>query len=347
MTATVSGDTMLRLVVVEEGCEVPVYAKAGHLESRRACYEVTCAVALSLAKFKKFRSKIEPMSLGTSDTGGWILSRDAFKKLPRIDGITPELWYNWKGESRPEKRKRERKVNMSGVSNPFVVALYNEASLWSIEEVSYFWILFQRIALSWILKGKLLDIGICKLGMVPYRPHWKELMARKHPNIAEASVCEREFIESGVADSLLSRELIAMDPKEKVISPNLECIPTDVWKKASMAGEKVRLGRLGVVGYGGNVARRIQKAREIARQSLKSWCERARLPFARVSKVGLASGQRIVPDVSSPRTVPEHIKSTTNDIVFAEPKILQAKPPLQELIDQEVDSVLQLQDPRH
>jgi len=347
MTVRVSGDKKLRVVVVTEGCEVPVLVRAGFVGGHRRVYETTCAVALPLARFARLKAKLESISLGTSETGGWLLPTAEFKKLKKVDGITPELWLKWNGKMEQESAEKVRKAYMSGVSNPFVVKLFNEASAWKVEEVSYFWALFQRIALTWLLQGKVLDLGFCKLGLLPYRPHWKELMARSHRNVPKACSNEREFIDSGLADRLLSRQLIAMDPEDKTASPNLECVPTDLWRKASKGAEKARLDKLGVVGYAGDVAKRIQSAREFARVALRTWCSRALLPFARVSKVGLTAGHRIFPDKKSPRSLSGNMEGVTNDIVISEPKILQAQPSLRELIDSKVSSVLQLPDAEH
>ena len=319
MKVFLRGDQMLRVVEVREGCLVPVLAVKGHLSNDPTVYyAITSGVVLSLDKWREFKVVMGRMSSHRVDSGSWLLNAEAFRGLTKVDGITPERHFRWDGEDQFEEEELEKPVRGGGVSDPFLVELHREANVCSLEEMALIWVAFKQVALTWILgKDKILDLGFCKLGAVPYRPQWKETLAKKWPRIRAAAATEPEFLRSGVADDLLSRELLAMSKQDQTIMPHLECVSTESWEKASRGVEQTRLQRYNRVGYAENVVRRIQRLRDFARESIRSWAVRASSPFAYISKVGCKDGFRILPDTKSPRALPACMERVSDALVLS------------------------------
>lgn len=274
-------------VVSEPGWKFPVHCTPSMVKETGVSYWMV-KPGMNYAPDAKFRlARILSSFTRTSSKSFYVLSNDDLRKIAtKADGITPEFYY-----SCPSGEEIEIPTTVSdGIEtdeailskdmNKLAVFLHQKSPVVRPGVIRTVLSLIRIYGSEWMIEREQpLDLGCVKVTALPYRRHWKEILAarfgmawllsnvRHHGSVAEL------VQQAGIEPSFFSHDLIGMSDNRRTVRWTLEAQAGKNFINETKAIEEQFLSSDSESGYTRRWAARIRSRLGDIYATLGTWLE--------------------------------------------------------------------------
>lgn len=287
-----------------EGWVLPCYRRTCTVDSE-PFYHMRSAVPFGYAQVRVLGDLIETYG-GMKASVGWMLPAESLEKIAtRAPGITPEFYFTWE-DRQPRKPKPLKDTFIDRIKRDQVQAeefLQHVSDRTGVDRstVSIVWLAITQTIPEWILGGRRLDLGICKLVAIPYRHDWKELLLAKYPELNKVLLLKdpRRFL--SLAFTHLSRALriegltqFHASHSHSTFGWTIEVLHDSSWEKTVKEVERSHASKLGPASYIKRWANRVAQLEETIYEILAQKIAKANLSCCSVRRDSRSGSPRFV-----------------------------------------------------
>lgn len=263
-----------------------------------------CAVPIGFAQSDVLKRYLTFLG-GSHATNGWLLPTEALEKhFQKAGGLTPEFYYLWNGESSGKssqtpypgeadvadddgvRNARRKSQNASGEEFLSHVAL---GSGLDKSTLILAWMAICQAIPGWLMSGKPLSFGFCRMYALPYRRNWKELLLARYPTLRKALMVKNAKRFLALAFTAASRMLRLTDLTEyrerrgrAIFAWNIEVLTDPEWDSICESAEVEAAASAGAVAYVRRWASKISQSEETIYEVLSSQIQKENAPTCRV-----------------------------------------------------------------
>jgi hypothetical protein len=313
--------------------QVPCYAIPVRSALAAKAWMVKTAVPLNPSTHRGLAAELSAASTWQTVTG-WIIEDGTFNAMfKKAEGITPAYYYRKHGQM-VDQRAIETEIitadfdpygNPSSVDKSFIEDLCRRTEIDDLPTLKILWNAICNHMAYWLLiEQRQLDMGWFKIGALPVRANWKQILAAKHPNLGSVARVvdpdERtlEIAKKGIDRSIQETTLIALhgDANDRHVGWTLEVVPSKAWDDYVHSMEKSRLMELGVGSdYPAWWGVTWSRLRSYAYTALFRFASSAALPAATVGSRGNRSRSGFVAYVPEGAVRPARVDDTEVSVV--------------------------------
>lgn len=193
---------------------------------------------------------------------GWVIPTEKFHGIAtKAKGITPEFYYYWhgpkafKGFDKPPEEIEDTRYKAPDIQEDFL-DLVSQRSGIPTASLTMAWLAILQVMPDWLLSGKTLDLGFCRLLALPYRRNWKELLLARYPTFRKLLMVRDKKRLMSLAFTAASRMIRTSELSEyrtkggrSLFAWSIELIHDSSWENASAEVESKAADALGPIPY--------------------------------------------------------------------------------------------------
>lgn len=287
-----------------DGWAIPFKAYRGTLKSEEYVHLI-CAVPIGFAQSEILKRYFTFLG-GSHATTGWLIPTEAMEKnFHRATGLTPEFYYLWNGESsgkskqtpspessepanREDGHRNARKRSQKAAGEEFLEHVALGSGL-DKSTLILAWMAICQAIPGWLMSGKPLSFGFCRLYALPYRRNWKQLLLARYPTLRKALMIKNPKRFLSLAFTAASRMLRLSELTEyrerrqrSIFAWTIEVLTDPEWDSICEEAEVEAAASIGPIAYVRRWANKISQFEETIYEVLSSQIQKENAPTCRV-----------------------------------------------------------------